>query len=256
MSNTTAPVHDVALLERVAKILRQSEDPGATLPEREAFANKAANMMARFRIERSMLEGVLDEDDVIGDYPFGPISGGTYSRVRVEIANAVARAFDCNLYWRSYGNGPKQLTIFGFKSDAELVILLGKRLLAEADSQVGEITGEPDWWGETTKTATMRARRSFYSGYAHEVGRRLREANALARAEAESEGVNVTSTDLVLVDRRKQVNDAYKSKRVRSAAPTSGGFNSSGYSAGTQAGRNANLSTSSNQVGNRKAISA
>ena len=63
-------------------------------------------------------------------------------------------------------------------------------------------------------------------------------------------------TDLVLVDRKKQVREALASKRIRSAAPTSGGFSSSGYSAGAKAGREASLATSKNQVGSRKALSA
>lgn len=243
---TTNTTPDLDILIRIEKLLAKGDDQSCTLPEREAFQNKAFALMERHRIDRSQVGGHLAADDVITTIGVGAFNG-IYGRVRIQIVDAVARANDVQLFWTGYQNY-RNLMAYGFKSDIERMIPLANRLLADADLRVQL---EPKSYDMKD---TIRQRRGFFQGYGDAVAARLRAARKEAEAEAEAEGVDVASTALVLVDRKRQVNDALREAhgRLKSAGGINGGGHS-GYGAGSAAGERADLSNR-NQVGSRKAI--
>jgi hypothetical protein len=257
---TTTP--DLNLIIKIEKLLAQSEDPTCSPAEREAFQAKAFELIERHRIDRALIGGHLAADDVIVTDTVGDFNG-IYGRVRIEVVQAVARAFDCKLFWTGYQN-TRRLMAYGFRSDVDQVIALSNRLLSDADLRVQFV--EPpehvDMYNSSgdryrskqgaVQAATVNERRGFYSGYASEISDRFFHAQQSAKLAATNEGVDVTSAALVLVDRKRQVNDAYRSLNTRAASGIDGG-GSGGYHRGREAGRNADLSHS-NQVGSRKAL--
>ena len=52
-----------ALLERVRKLLAKAESAGVTGPEAEALTAKAAELMARYGIDRALLAAARPETD-------------------------------------------------------------------------------------------------------------------------------------------------------------------------------------------------
>jgi hypothetical protein len=256
--NTTP---DLNLIIKIEKLLAQSEDTACSQEEREAFQAKAFELMERHRIDRALIGGHLAADDVIVTDTVGDFNG-IYGRVRIQIVSAVADAFDTKLFWTGYQN-TRRLKAYGFRSDVNQVIALANRLLADADLRVQLV--EPEHISNynpsgdryrsrqgAVQAATINERRGFYTGYSDEIGRRLRNAQRAAQAAASDEGVDVTSAALVLVDRKRQVNDQYRSLGTRAASAIDGGGHN-GYADGTKAGQNADLSHS-NQVGSRKAL--
>jgi len=224
--------------------MRQGEDPGCSPEEREAFQAKAAELVERYRIDRSLIGGHLDSDDVINTVVVGKFDG-VYGRVRIDVVNAVAAAYDCKVFWQGYKNY-RTLKCYGFKSDTDIVVALGNRLLADADLRVDCMRGYD-------VKATLNARRGFYMGYASAVSERLRQARRVVRETMQAEGTDVQSAALVLVDRKRQVHDQYLAEhgRMRHAGGVQGAY--AGHAEGRQAGSQVSLAVQ-NQVGGRKAL--
>lgn len=238
--------HTTILVSKIEKLWRKANDGGATDAERQAFETKALSLMEENRITMAMLE--LDGEDVLGDHFYDDVKG-RYSRVEIDILDAIARAYDCRTWWRNMYGGNKQVFVFGFKSDAERTILLAKMLMVDARTQAAKERG-------IDSGHTFSIRHSFMSGYASAIGRRLRDAARLAnKAMEEEHGPEaVASTDLVLVSRREQMHKQYAARKFRTVGPTKTG-SGSGYSRGHEAGQNASLSTQG-AVKARKALAS
>lgn len=222
------------LVSKIEKLWRKASDSASTPAEREAFEAKALSLMEENRITMAMLE--IDGEDILGDYEYGYIKG-RYARVEIDVVSAVARAYDCRVWWRNQYGGTKQLHVFGFKSDAERVKLLSQMLVADAFAQAAEVQGY-------SPGNTFSLRHSFVQGFAAAIGQRLREAARLAsKAMGDEHGeAQAKGAALVLVSRREQMHEEYSKKRLSTASPTrAGSFN--GYSKGHAAGMSASLST-------------
>jgi hypothetical protein len=240
------PTPDLSIVIRIEKLMAQAADRGCTPEEREAFEMKAAELIERYRIDRSLIGGHLAADDKIITQRIGAFDG-VYGRVRIDLVNAVASAYDVKLFWSGYGN-KRSVTVYGFKSDVEVVQALGNRLLADADLRVDCLRGYD-------LKHTLNERRGFYMGYAQAVRSRLREARLHVETQAKAEGVDIQSVALVLVDRKRQVNDAFRDQHggLRSAGGIQGGT-SNGHSAGHYAGSQVSLAAGNQVGGGRKAI--
>jgi hypothetical protein len=234
------------LVSKIEKLWRKASDAGATPAERQAFEAKALSLMEENRITLAMLE--LDQEDILGDYSYGTIEG-RYAKVTVQILDAVARAYDCRVWWHNRYGGVRIVQVFGFRSDAERVILLARMLVSDAFAQASTVKG-------TSSGHSYSLRHSFVQGYASAISTRLREAARLAnKATEDSHGEDaVKGAALVLVSRREQMHEKYSQKTLRAErGPQVGSY--SAYSRGAEAGRNASLSTQG-QVPYRKAIAS
>jgi hypothetical protein len=241
-TNTSTP--DLDIIVRIEKLLAKSEDKGATEAEREIFQAKAFELMERHRIDQALIGGHLKADDVISQQKLGDFNG-TYGRVRIQVVAAVARAFDVEIFWKGYG-AKRAVFGYGFASDIEQARVLSNRLLADCDLRAQLIRG----WDQGD---TMQQRRGFYLGYAQAIDVRFRKAYEVALKQAQDEGVDTASAALVLVDRKKQVNEEYRNKIKARPAGGLGGGSSTGHGQGYSAGSQADLSHG-NSVGSRKAI--
>lgn len=243
---TTTQTPDLDILIRIEKLLAKGDDPSCTDPEREAFQNKAFELMERHRIDRAAIGGHLAKDDVIITQAIGDFNG-IYGRVRIEIVSAVANAYDVQIFWDGYKNF-RRLKAYGFKSDIERVIPLISRLLADADLRVKLLEAS------YSMKDTIRQRRGFFQGYADSVGLRLRRAQQEATKQATAEGVDTASTALVLVDRKRQVNESLrKTMNIKSAGGLNG-TGADGYMSGMDAGSNADLSHGNSVGRGQKAL--
>ena len=229
------------LVSKIEKLWRKANSAGSTPAERDTFEAKALSLMEENRITMAMLE--IDDQDILGDYEYGDISG-RYARPVLAILTAVAHAYDCKVWWRDFGS-TKQVWLFGFKSDCERTKLLARMLIVDAQAQATSESGYSP--GET-----FSLRHSFLHGFSSAIAMRLREAAVMANKAFDQEAAKGSA--LVLVARREQMHVEYSKKRLRSASPSYARRGGARHR-GVEAGNNARLSTQG-QVVNRKAIAS
>lgn len=222
------------VLRRIRGLLDQAER--TSFPsEAEAFAAKAAELMARHHVDVAMLErsrrgsgGVVEVDVELGR--------GQYVRARLELLGVVATAYDCRILTSTSATG-RTGHVIGHAADVEQVSLMYTSLLVQATRAAA---AEPMPRGHRG----VSFRRGFMLGFAARVGERLAAQNAAAAREADADaGVAPgagTSVAVVLADRRRTVDDwvadRYRHlRRLESAAPVTAVSVERGAEAGERA---------------------
>ncbi len=152
------------LLERVRKLLAKAEKTDNP-HEAEAFATKAAELIALHRIAPERLRPTPDGRPELRRVPLGR---GAYVRARLALLSAVAQAHDAQVVFQS---GPEGMTaiLAGYPDDLDIVEVVYPSLHAQAATQMATIR-------RRTAAATQRWRRAFLFGYAARVGELLGEA--------------------------------------------------------------------------------
>ncbi|MFY1620083.1 DUF2786 domain-containing protein [Micromonospora sp. WMMD736] len=220
------------MLSKVRKLLAQAEDPACTPAESKAFTAKAAELIARYGIEKALLNAAMPEAqrEAVADRQI--LVPAPYSTEKSALLHLVAQPL--NVHTVRLRTTPRRVGytvhLFGFPSDLERVELLFTSLLVQASH--GIITARPIFQGESPTSY----RRAWLRGFGHEVWARLTAAEQ--RAKGEHEG---PSTDLVLANRKSAVDsraaEVYPKLRTLPKAKIS----STGYGAGRLAGQRADL---------------
>ena len=108
---------DNPLLERVRKLLAKAEAQGVTPAEAEALTAKAAELMARYGIDRALLAAQQPETDHPADRKVDV--DNPWARVQAHLLCGLASAMRCQCVILP-GSGPgTRIHIFGFASDIE-----------------------------------------------------------------------------------------------------------------------------------------
>ena len=224
------------LLDKVRKLLAKAEDEGCTPAEAEALTAKAADLMARYGIDRALLGAVRPETDRPADRRFG--FEAPWADVKLHLLAALATALRCQCVQTQTEDGPR-LHVFGYSSDLERAEILYTSLLVQmARGLAKEVVPA---YGNSAKAW----RRSWMLGFCAAVVARVRSAEeaAVASAGADDDAARADgakSAELVLADRtvtvRRQVSAAYprlKKKRVT--------YSGSGYGDGYREGQKADI---------------
>lgn len=226
------------ILTRIRKILAKAENPAASPEEAEAYTAKAAELIAKYGIDRALLAHRDPSSDSIGDRVV--VVDPPYALDKAALLQQVAVQLRCASIQRSrYLAGAKELSIhlFGFESDLTRTELLYTSLLLQATSTLART---PAPFGESVAAF----RRSWLAGFTRAVTNRLREAETRAQQQAAQQTGRTTqegerSVALVLADRTQEaasaMNQAYPYRcRIppRSLSGSGGAF---GYEAGNRA---------------------
>lgn len=226
------------IADKVAKLLSLAERTENPL-EAQAFTEKAEELMLRYNIDEAVLAsktpGTKTDPIVMEKFPVS----GQYAAALVTYGFAVAPSFNLKAYQTlNTGTGATSYVwLVGHQSDVEQGATLLRSLLIQAES------AQKHWWknegsvlcahlGGSKKYA---ARREFYFAFAS--GARSRLSEVFNRVVNEAG----TGTDLVLVDRKKLVDD-WTRANVRTSASRAGRTQAGDYSArvaGHAAGRDA-----------------
>jgi hypothetical protein len=222
------------LLDRVRKLLAKAEGDGVTIEEAQALTAKAAELIAKYGIDRALLAARQPETDkpdsrLVDIYnPWG--------RVRAHLLCGLASALRCQPILVTSREGTLRVHIFGYSSDLERTDLLYTSVLIQM------------WHGLVAAEVPVRApsrawRRSWLLGFAAAVIARVRAAEERAEHTASrSTDGGPGSAALVLADRslviRRNVAAAYP--RTRTARTT---YTGSGYDAGYAQGKHADIGT-------------
>lgn len=167
---------DDPVLVKVRKLLAKAEAT-ANEHEADAFAAKAAGLIATHRIDVSRLARA--EGDVVALREV-PVGRGAYVRARLALLGAVAGAHDCEVVWRTGPDGAIGI-LAGFSRDLDATVMLYESLHLQATGRMAAVR-------RTTPAATQRWRRAFLFGYADRVGALLGEARRTVEAQAAAQG--------------------------------------------------------------------
>jgi hypothetical protein len=225
--------NDNPLLDRVRKLLAKAEAVGTTLAEAEALTAKAAELMARYGIDRALL--AADNPDT--DRPADRVITVTnpWARVQAHLLCGLAAPMRCQCVLLPPIGPGVRVHVFGFSSDIERAEVLFTSILVQM------------WRGlaATPVPAEVRSvrswRRSWLLGFASAVVARVKTAEQHAADQATTPtAADGSRAALVLADRRqiiqRSLRDAYP--KIRSSRMT---YTGSGYGDGYAKGQQADL---------------
>ena len=167
-----------ALLDRVRKLLAKAEAEGVTPPEAEALTAKAAELMARYGIDRALLGAARPETDRPADRKFG--FDRPWADVKAHLLAAVATALRCQCVQTQTAQGTR-LHVFGYASDLERADILYTSLLLQMARGL-TVAVVPDGI-----RSTRAWRRSWLLGFVTAVITRVRSAEDRAAASSGDE---------------------------------------------------------------------
>lgn len=213
--------------------------------EADAFASKAAELVARHRIDPEQLSGRASDDQLaIREILLGR---GAYVRARLSLLSAVARNHDARVVFGSSPTGTIAY-VAGYSSDLEVVALMYHSLHSQAAAQMAAQR-------RSTASATQRFRRSFLFGYAERMGLLLEESRRDVEASAggdETAGVVATNA-VALQERSSRVDDFMERSFGRTRAARAAGMaTTTGWAAGYEAAGRADVGRA--RLAGRRAI--
>jgi len=240
---------DEDLLDRVRKLLAKAEAEGVTPHEAEALTGKAAELMARYGIDRARLGALRPETDQPADKIV--TVDNPWAAVKAHLLSGLAQALRCQCIILK-GDSSTRVHVFGYASDIERADILFTSLLVQMARGLAA--------QQAPKSHVKAWRRSWMLGFTSAVVSRVRSAEqAAARAAGDTDagraatGDDGPSTAVVLADReltiRRNTQQAYP--RTRQARVT---YTGSGYSDGYREGQKADIGGASRLRRGSKAL--
>src|SRR5262247_3232664 len=195
-----------ALLGRVRKLLVKAEADGVTQAEAQALTAKAAELMAKYGIDRALLAARRPETDRPADRVID--IGNPWARVQAHLLCGLASALRCQCVILPRPGPGSRIHVFGFASDIERTDVLYTSLLIQMWQ--GLATAQPPHWSRSPRAW----RRSWLLGFATAVVARVRAAEQEATSRATApEARSGSQPALVLADRalviRRNLEQAY-----------------------------------------------
>lgn len=222
---------DRGLVDRVRKLMDKAAAT-ANSHEADAFSRKAAELIARHRIDPASLAERRDDSLAVREIPLGR---GAYVRARLALLVAVAEAHEARVVFAATPTGTIAY-LAGYSSDLDLVEVMYTSLHVQAALRM---SGER----RATSAATQRYRRSFLFGYADRVAKSLDDVRRVAQATSPTEvAVDDAGRSLVRLERGRRVEEFLQQRfgRVRTAKG-SAGAEVGGWRAGSAAAERADL---------------
>ena len=225
-----------ALLDRVRKLLVKAEADGVTQAEAQALTAKAAELMAKYGIDRALLAAARPETDRPADRVIE--IGNPWARVQAHLLCGLASALRCQCVILPQAGPGSRIHMFGFASDIERTDVLYTSLLLQMWQGLSAV--EPPAWSRGPRAW----RRSWLLGFAAAVVARVRAAEqAAATRAADAPAGNGATAALVLADRTQIIE-----RTLRRAYPVSRTsrvtYSGSGYGTGYTQGQRADIGTS------------
>ena len=225
-----------ALLVRVRKLLVKAEADGVTQAEAQALTAKAAELMAKYGIDRALLAAARPETDRPADRVIE--IGNPWARVQAHLLCGLASALRCQCVILPQAGPGSRIHMFGFASDIERTDVLYTSLLLQMWQGLSAV--EPPAWSRGPRAW----RRSWLLGFATAVVARVRAAEqAAATRAADAPAGNGATAALVLADRTEIIE-----RTLRRAYPVTRSsrvtYSGSGYGTGYTQGQRADIGAS------------
>jgi hypothetical protein len=220
------------LLDRVRKLLAKAEGDGVTTHEAEALTAKAAELMARYGIDRARLAAIRPETDRPADRVFD--IDNPWASVKIYLLAHVASALRCACVEVDRPAG-RRLHVFGYGSDLERATILYASLLVQMNRGLAAeqipVTG-----------ASARAwRRSWMLGYASAAAARIRDAEERAAEAAGYPESSIVPTACIVLASRAEVVTRLADETYPHTRETRVTYGGTGYQDGYREGGKADI---------------
>jgi hypothetical protein len=224
-----------ALLARVRKLLVKAEADGVTQAEAQALTAKAAELMAKYGIDRALLAAVRPETDRPDDRVID--IANPWARVQAHLLCGLAAALRCQCVILPRTGPGSRIHMFGFASDIERTDVLYTSLLLQMWQGLSAV--EPPAWSRSPRAW----RRSWLLGFATAVIARVRAAEQRAAQHAADAPAGGPSAALVLADRTEIIEHTLRQAYpvTRTSRVT---YSGAGYGTGYTQGQRADIGTS------------
>jgi hypothetical protein len=200
---------DATLVDRVRKLLDKSARTD-NQHEADVFARKAAELVARYRIDPERLAAGSESDDLtLIEIVVGR---GAYVRGRIALMQGVADTHDVRMVFKSTPTG-SVVMLAGRRDDLAILEVMYTSLHQQVATQMAAIR-------KNTGASTQRHRRAFLFGFADRIGELLAETRSTIEATEQSTPQHGAATAVVLQERSERL-DQFASKkwgRVRNAS--------------------------------------
>lgn len=220
------------LLDKVRALLAKAESTSFEA-EAEAFTAKAQELMARYRIDRAVIDAASPDRN---REPAGRRIGvdDPYADAKATLLAGIAEANGCRAVWaKDLGSS----TVFGLPSQLAATEELFTSLLVQATSALRREGSKRDRYGGSR---TTRYRRSFLTAFAARIAHRLRDTVDATVAAATAESGAALLPILAADDERVEAAARKAFPNTRTFAPSATDYE--GWSAGTRFADQADLS--------------
>jgi hypothetical protein len=219
IENEEAPKSaDAGMIARIRALLAKAEGTDNDA-ERDAFTAKAANMSAKYGVDAA---GSADDDMTLKEYNVT----GDFARQAGELIYWVAEALGCRAVMTFEG-----VAVLGYASDVARCDILATCLGLQMNSSAAKVDGP------------YRVVEGWMLGFTTTAVSRLRDAEARARSRMDAG---------LLAARKAKVDEVFGQEFPATSKGKSRRGDLSGYAAGANAGRTADIGQSRMQ--NRRAI--
>lgn len=177
--------HSAKALDRVRKLFAKAESVAGT-PEAEALLERAYALLAKYGVDEALARSGPDArptEVTVLDH----VVSGKYQPDQVGLVAALAAAMHCRAVTSTRGDGTKIIHIVGVRRHVERVGMLAGALTGVMLAAAARQQPAPG-------VSSVTHRKSFMTGFAFEVGRRL----AAAELGAVAESADATGAGLVL----------------------------------------------------------
>jgi hypothetical protein len=222
---------DRNLVTRVRKLMDKAAAT-SNVHEADAFSRKAAELVARHRIDPAALAQRGGDELAVREVALGR---GAYVRGRLALLMAVAEAHDARVVFSATPSGTIAY-VAGHTSDVDVVEVMYTSLHSQAASQMSAER-------RATSAATQSYRRAFLFGYADSVAKSFDEVRKAAEAASPTTvAVDDGGRSLARLERGRRVDEFIGERfgRVRTAR-SAAGADVTGWSAGSVAAERADL---------------
>lgn len=235
------------LLARVRKLLAKAEDAAVTPAEAQALTAKAAELMAKYGIDRALLAAERPETDRPADRVIDV--DNPWARVQAHLLCGLASATRCQCVILPRAGAGSRIHVFGFASDIERTDVLYTSLLVQMWQ--GLTAAEVPGWSRNPRAW----RRSWLLGFAGAVVSRVRAAEHQAACQAATPAAGGARAAVVLADRRQVIRSNVEQvyPNTRKSRTT---YSGSGYAAGYTEGQRADIGTTRLRTGAGRALTA
>ena len=223
---------EARLYDKVRALLRKAESTSFPA-EAEALTAKAQDLLARYALDRALLDGDRSPGAGGGPVVRSVAVPGTYATGRAMLLGAVATANRCTAVWDPHAT---TAMVVGYRVDLDAVEVLWTSLASQAEAEMVVAGPQRDPRGRS-RTRSWRA--AFWVSFAQCIGQRLDEQARLTVATIESE----QHADLtpVLASRRDEVDATLREHFPRLTTRRTRVTNGDGFSAGRHAADRADL---------------
>ncbi|MCK9895047.1 DUF2786 domain-containing protein [Frankia sp. AgB32] len=222
-------------LDKVRKLLATAESDGLTDEARESYNLKAAELIARYGIDRARLEARQEQPATASDIRI--TVDAPYALDKLDLLCSIARPLGCRIVSSKStkpGRPGQEAHLFGMAADLDRTQVLFTSLLVQATFGLAAAR-------VPTYEDPRAFRRSWLLGFSAAVHKRLTATEAAARARAADEDATHTglSTALVLADRatlvQRHLTTTYPHLRKGRSRQLTGSGGRDGYRAGERA---------------------